>query len=317
MTGEDHGLTPAELAEAARPAIEEAGGKPTRDAARVVAEAGLTGVCVPEDDGGMGLDLSFALAIAEEAGRLQLRFPLIDQMLLARALGGTDIGARIASGEGVAVAAWGAASGGSLRVMSDPGSDWVLFPTHSGAELVERGGLAATQDSALDPDDPEVWLEWGTAAAATTLNAGQMARLTAEAQVLYGGFVTGAAARALDLTAGYMATRVQFGRPLSSKQAVRHHLARMKLLLEISRAALARSIAQDESGNPRDVRPAFTGAVRNAAWSVEKAIHLHGGMGFTWEVPLHVSLRDVRKIEAAFRAGRLAREVARDFIEAA
>ena len=51
---------------------------------------------------------------------------------------------------------------------------------------------------------------------------------------------------------------------------------------------------------PRDTQPALAGALANAAFVIEKAIHLHGGMGFTWEVPLHRALRAVRKLDAAF-----------------
>ena len=110
-----------------------------------------------------------------------------------------------------------------------------------------------------------------------------------------------------------MATRVQFGRPLSAKQAVRHLLARMRLLQEVSSAAIRRAIQTDEFGQARDTRPALAGAVANAAFVIEKAIHLHGGMGFTWELPLHRALRAVRKLSAAFES--LAQENGRAYIQ--
>ncbi|WP_103174484.1 acyl-CoA dehydrogenase family protein [Paracoccus sp. SY] len=317
MSSDDHGLLPAELAEAARPAIAEAKGKPARDAARILAEAGLTGVCAQEDDGGMALGLPFSLAIAEEAGAGQLRFPLLDQILLAQAFAGQDIAGRIAAGEALGLIGWEGARDGLLRLSDDCDCDVVLVPTGQGADLIERAGLTGTPTPLLDPDAPQVWLDVGAARKIGSLTLDQMADLRRAGEALYGGFVTGAAANALALSSDYLAARVQFGRPLSSKQAVRHHLARMKLLLEMSRAALTRSLARDELGNPRDTRPAFLGAVGNAVWTLEKAIHLHGGMGFTWEVPLHYSLRDIRKIETAFGAGRLARQVAQDFIRAA
>jgi alkylation response protein AidB-like acyl-CoA dehydrogenase len=51
------------------------------------------------------------------------------------------------------------------------------------------------------------------------------------------------------------------------------------------------------------------------AFVLEKALHLHGGMGFTWELPLHHALREVRKFDAAFGAGALAQATGRAFVE--
>jgi len=317
MSNEDHDLVPAELAEAAIPAILEAEGKPARAAAAILAEAGLTGVCASEDDGGMALGLPFALVIAEEAGAKQLRFPLLDQILLAQAFAGQDIASRIAAGEAIGLIGWEGANGVLLRLMTDIECDVVLVPTENGADLIARSGLAAIPAPVLDPDQPQVWLDISGAERIGSLDAGQMAALRRAGEALYGSFATGAAVNALAACCEYLAARVQFGRPLSSKQAVRHHLSRMRLLIEMSRAALARSLRADELGQGRDSRPAFAGAMTNAIWSLEKAIHLHGGMGFTSEVPLHRSLRDIRKIDMALGGGRTGRQVAHDFIEAA
>jgi alkylation response protein AidB-like acyl-CoA dehydrogenase len=112
-----------------------------------------------------------------------------------------------------------------------------------------------------------------------------------------------------------MSTRVQFGRPLSAKQAVRHLLARMRLLQEASSAGIQRVLSADEYGNVRATQPVLANALVNAAFVLEKSIHLHGGMGFTWEVPLHYALREVRKFDAAFGSGSLAQQVGRDFIQ--
>ena len=62
-------------------------------------------------------------------------------------------------------------------------------------------------------------------------------------------------------------------------------------------------------------RPAALNSLAHAAFVLEKAIHLHGGMGFSWEVPLHYALREIRKFDAAFDAGALAKSVGQDFIQ--
>lgn len=320
MTTPDHDLRPEEFADAAAAAIEDAQGRARRDAARVLAGAGLTGVAAAEGDGGLGLDIDFALPIAEAAGRLQLRFPLIEQMLLARAFAGTPIAAAIAAGDKLGSIAWqgGLAEGSAGHARHAADCDWVLVADEDGgAALLETSGLIVHLDDALDPDVPQAWLTLAGAEAgvAARLSADAYARLQHEAWILFAGFVTGAAQGAITRTATHVATRVQFGRPLSAKQAVRHWMARMQLLMEVSMAATRRVLAADEFGAARDARPALAGAIGNAAFIVEKAIHLHGGMGFTWEMPLHHSLRDIRAVDAAFGGSALAREVGRRFIE--
>jgi alkylation response protein AidB-like acyl-CoA dehydrogenase len=95
---------------------------------------------------------------------------------------------------------------------------------------------------------------------------------------------------------------------------VRHLLARMRLLQEAASAGIQRVLDADEDGLPRNARAVLANALFSAAFVLEKSIHLHGGMGFTWELPLHVSLREVRKFDAAFGSGALASQVGRDFI---
>lgn len=334
------GLRPEELAEAAEAPIEDAKGRAPRDAARVLAEAGLTGVAAAEADGGLGLPIAFALPIAEAAGRLQLRFPLVEQILLARAFAGITsagscVAGAIAAGERVGTIAWqgSLAEGlaGPARFATD--CDWVLMADGSvagadprGAVLLDVSGLDIVTDDALDPDVPQAWLRPGaadrrsgghapdSARIVARLPADAWARLRAEARILLAGFVTGAAQGAIARTAAHVATRVQFGRPLSARQAVRHALARMQLQMEVSAAATRRVLATDESGAPRDPRPTFAGAIANATFILEKAIHLHGGMGFTWEVPLHHSLRDIRAIDAALAGTAAAKAIGRRFI---
>ncbi len=149
------------------------------------------------------------------------------------------------------------------------------------------------------------------------LSSDAYARLLDDARILLAGFVVGASEGAIARTATHVATRVQFGRPLSAKQAVRHWMARMQLLTEASGAAVRRLLATDELGAARDTRPTLSLAIGNAAFVLEKAIHLHGGMGFTWEMPLHHSLRDIRRIDAAFGGGALAKQIGRRLIESA
>lgn len=314
----DNDLKPEEFAHAAAEAITDAQTRDFREAAPVLANAGLCGVCAQEDAGGLGLGIEFALPIVAEAGKLRLQWPLLETLLIAKALGDSPRAAQLASGERIATwALQGSLSerlAGHARHARD--SDWVLVSDgQGGAALLDLASIDLQEDGALDPEHPQSWLLLDKATVLAELDAATFAALQRDAQVLIAAWANGAAEAALATTAAYMSTRVQFGRPLSAKQAVRHLLARMRLLQEASNAGIERVLRPDEDGRVRDTRPVLAHALASAAFVLEKSIHLHGGMGFTWEVPLHYALREVRKFDAAFGAGALASQVGRDFIE--
>jgi alkylation response protein AidB-like acyl-CoA dehydrogenase len=318
MTMSDNDLKPEEFAQAAAEAITDAQTRGFRDAAQVLANAGLCGVCALEDAGGLQLGIDFAVPIVAEAGRLRLHWPLLETILITKALGDSPLAAELVGGARVATwALQGSLQGklaGHARYAKD--SDWVLVADgQGGGALLDLRSVEIQNDEALDPENPQSWLMLDNAKVLAELDAATFAVLQRDSHILIASFVNGAAEGALATTAEYMSTRVQFGRPLSAKQAVRHLLARMRLLQEASSAGIQRVLSTDEYDSVRSTQPVLANALANAAFVLEKSIHLHGGMGFTWEVPLHYSLREVRKFDAAFGAGALASQVGRNFIQ--
>ncbi|MET1116340.1 MAG: acyl-CoA dehydrogenase family protein [Comamonas sp.] len=314
----DSDLQPEEFAQAAAEAIADAQARTFRDAAQVLANAGLCGVCAAEDAGGLALGIAFALPIVAQAGRLRLQWPLLETILIAKALGDSPLAAELASGSRVAT--W--ALQGSLQdkfaghARYAQHCDWVLVADGEGAAaLVELGSVEIEHDAALDPENPQSWIALDNAKLLARLDAVTFAELQRDSHILIAGLANGAAEGALAASAEYMATRVQFGRPLSAKQAVRHLLARMRLLQEASSAGIERLLDTDEYASVRRTQPVLANSLANAAFVLEKAIHLHGGMGFTWELPLHYALRQVRQFDAAFGSGALAQQAGRDFIQ--
>lgn len=318
MSTPDNDLKPEEFAQAAAEAITDAQTRNFRDAAQVLSSAGLCGVCAAEDAGGLALGIEFALPIVVEAGTLQLQWPLFETILVAKALGDSPLAAELANGKRVATwALHGSLQdklAGHARHASE--SDWVLVADgEGGGVLLDLSSVEISNDEALDPEHPQSWLMLDNARTLAKLDAATFAGLQRDSHILIAGFVNGAAESALTATAGYMSTRVQFDGPLSTKQAVRHLLARMRLLQEASNAGIERVLSTDEYGSVRNTRAVLANALANAAFVLEKSIHLHGGMGFTWDVPLHYSLREVRKLDATFGSGALASQVGRDFIQ--
>jgi hypothetical protein len=105
----------------------------------------------------------------------------------------------------------------------------------------------------------------------------------------------GAAQHALTLSVAYAAEREQFGRPIASFQAVSHTLARMAVDLEALDAGIGRLAARGEPRLAAVLRYAGPAAARRV---VEGAIQVHGGMGFTWELGLHLHYRRVLDLQA-------------------
>src|SRR3546814_16681160 len=82
----------------------------------------------------------------------------------------------------------------------------------------------------------------------------------------------------LDLTVGYVTERHQFGKPVGSFQAVKHHLADAALALELARPAVHRaawSLAHDAATAPRDVSMAKAMASDAAELAGRKALQCH------------------------------------------
>ena len=113
----------------------------------------------------------------------------------------------------------------------------------------------------------------------------------------------GAAARLLDVTVSYARQREQFGSPIGSFQAVKHHCADMAVAVEAGRAALwAAALALDTAPLAARTRAASAAAAYTKAAAAKMAgtaLQVHGGIGFTWEHDLHLFLRRI-KVDEAF-----------------
>ena len=109
------------------------------------------------------------------------------------------------------------------------------------------------------------------------------------------------AQRALDLAVSYARERETFGRPLISRQVIRHKLVDMHRRTEAARALTRQAVerAQD-SGNRADPQlilaaaMAKNQAVEAVEWVVSEAVQIHGGMGYMRESEIDRHYRDAR-----------------------
>ena len=100
----------------------------------------------------------------------------------------------------------------------------------------------------------------------------------------------GVAQRALDLGVEHAKTRIQFGKPIGTYQAVSHPLAQTYTDVELARSLVywaAWCVAEEDERAPPAAAAAKAFATEAAVAACERSIQAHGGIGFTWEHPLH------------------------------
>jgi alkylation response protein AidB-like acyl-CoA dehydrogenase len=125
-----------------------------------------------------------------------------------------------------------------------------------------------------------------------------------EAAVFTAAYLVGMAQRLTDLSVAYAKDRQQFDRPIGSFQAIKHLLADMLVRTEVARAAVyaaaAHLAAPDEPGLDRAVSTAKAMAGDAGIANGKTATQVHGGMGYTWEVDVHLYLKRAWVLDTRF-----------------
>jgi alkylation response protein AidB-like acyl-CoA dehydrogenase len=83
--------------------------------------------------------------------------------------------------------------------------------------------------------------------------------------------------------------RHQFGRAIGSFQAVSHRCTDILVALEGARSQVLAAAEADDEDYLTDL--AAAAALDAGVGATEKALQIHGGIGFTWEHPIHLLLR--------------------------
>jgi alkylation response protein AidB-like acyl-CoA dehydrogenase len=127
---------------------------------------------------------------------------------------------------------------------------------------------------------------------------GTVARVLDLAQVLTAAEQVGTAAGALSRTLDYLKVREQYGRPIGAYQAVQHRCADLAVHIEAA-SALVELAAAAADGDDSELLARVGLLARAAASEVSVAaadamVHLHGGIGFTWEHEAHLFFRRAR-----------------------
>jgi len=124
--------------------------------------------------------------------------------------------------------------------------------------------------------------------------ASALRRILDRAAIALAAESAGGAERCLEAAVDYAKQRIQFARPIGSFQAIKHKCAELLLEVQSSRvtARWAAWVA-DENGDELASAASVAKAVAGDAYvrASEESLHIHGGMGFTWEADPHLYLK--------------------------
>jgi alkylation response protein AidB-like acyl-CoA dehydrogenase len=296
-------------------------------------ELGTASLHVPEEFGGQGASARELAVVLEELGRAVVPVPFLGSAVLATsallAAGGSTVAGllrRLTAGEvigalAVPLTTWPGAPfptavqasdgvlNGRITMVADASvADVLVVPATGprGPGLYAVEGATATEVTSLDLtrrladvtlDNVPAQLLAGPDKAADALNHALSvgAGLLASEQL-------GVAQWCLDETVSYLKQRYQFGRPVGSFQALKHRLADLYLELVTARAAArnaADSLASGSPDVPVAVAVAQSSCAAVAVHAAEEAVQLHGGIGMTWEAPVHLYLKRAKSDELA------------------
>jgi len=267
-----------------------------------LADAGVFSLRLAEDAGGLGLGTAAAAVVFEELGRALVPGPILATHLAAGIVEGAAdgkvmVGAVLRPGSGsghgappVVIEHLG--SLGAVVVVGDDGLG-VVDPATLDAVAVERS---------LDPLTP-LWRVDHLPAGEPVGGPDDTVSWRRDASVLGGALLVGLAAETVDLAVAYAKERQQFGKPIGSFQAVKHLCADMLVRAEVARAAVHAAAVTIDQPDVGDAVRAAAGAgllaVEAAMANGKSCIQVHGGMGFTWEVPAHLYLMRARVLAGA------------------
>jgi alkylation response protein AidB-like acyl-CoA dehydrogenase len=279
-------------------------------------QIGAAALAIPERYDGAGFTLFESLLVLEEVGRALAPSPLLSSLVTAEALiAAADEEARrrllprIAAGEPAAFVH------GTGPVLDGDRATVLVAATADGLVELDPGSVNSTWAGSMDQTIRLAHLDL-TAASSTPI--GDAAAAVARADLVGAVGVTalqvGLAARALEMTVAYSKERVQFGRPIGSFQALKHRMAEMLVLLEMSRSAswaasYAVSRSTDNAAELTHVAKSYCGDA--LARIAGETIQIHGGIAITWEHDAHLVFKRAHALEQLFGSSRQHRALVR------
>jgi alkylation response protein AidB-like acyl-CoA dehydrogenase len=286
---------------------------------------GWLGLHVPEEHGGSGFGIEELVVVVEQMGRALAPGPFVPTVVASAVLAavggdaakahlpaladGSRAGAVALGGE--VTVDGGTASGPAGVVLGGGLADVLLVPAGDDVALVERGeGVTVEVAPNLDPTRRSARVTLDGAPA--TVLPGARRLLVDLARVVLAAEAVGLARACTDAAAAYAKERVQFGRPIGTFQAVKHHCANMAVATELATSAVwdaARAAAAGGDQLTYAAAVAATLAGPAADLCANLNTQVHGGIAITWEHDAHLFMRRATTLLGLLEPDRAAREL--------
>jgi alkylation response protein AidB-like acyl-CoA dehydrogenase len=292
-----------------------------------LASLGWLGLHLPESMGGSGYGLPELIVVVEELGRAVTPGPFVPTVIASAvidAVGSDALKAKwlpgLADGSvcgGVALTsditvAGGTAAGTAPAVLGGGLANVLVLPAGDDAIVVDAsaGGVTIQMPKNLDPTRrcARVTLD----GAAVEVIPGGRRVLVDLGRLLVAAEAVGVATECTEQAADYAKSRVQFGRPIATFQAVKHHCANMAVASELATAAVWDAARAAAEGGEQLTYAAAVAATLALAAGDECAnlnTQVHGGIAITWEHDAHVYMRRATALEAVVDSEDAARDV--------
>jgi alkylation response protein AidB-like acyl-CoA dehydrogenase len=307
-----------------------------------MAEQGWLAVERPESAGGLGLGLVEVAVLCEQLGRRTAPAPFLGTILAMGALqqaGGDEAvpldavaeaeqwADQLATGQAVGALAW-AGRPGTISVRNDgprrlltgrpeptlfaAEADVVVVVTEDAVyALAQPSGERPIPEPAMDRTRSLAWLRLEDTPAHRIGGSAAAQRLVDRAASGTAAELLGTASRALELSVEYAKVRRQFGHPIGSFQAIKHKLADALVDVEAMRSSAYYSAWCLATDDPE----ASLAASMAKAWCSDASqrvlaagMQVHGGIGFTWDADIHLSLKRARLDATSFGTAAWHRE---------
>lgn len=301
-------------------------------------DVGLCGLTIPESHGGLGLGWAAANVVHHELGRALYPGPFLATSLASTALLTAEPGTAaerwlpaIAGGEAVATVALadraGRWDGGEVTATAGAdgwklsGRRWFVIAGHAADLLLVLARTPAGESVfAVDASAPGLTSEPMTGmdltrrlatlaladVPATIVGADGgaapiLAALGSHLRLATSAEAGGGLAWCVDTCVEYASTREQFGKIIGSFQAVAHACVDLLAARQFGQAAARWAAVAAENGSSEAELAGHVAALRageSYKVATEAAVHLLGGVGFTWEHDMHLHYRRARAASA-------------------
>jgi len=272
-----------------------------------IVSTGWLGLHIDEQYGGQGYGLPELTIVLEQLGRAAIGGPFLPTVAVSAVIAeiGTDEQRRrwlpqLVSGDLVAgigtksdaALADSRVTASAVPTLAESAADVFLLPVGDDVVLVGTGdGVSTRTIESVDQLLRPVTLVSLSSAVVAEVFPGAAAVVARVVRLLAAAEAVGGLGACTEMATGYAVAREQFGRPIGSFPAVKHHCANM--LVDTELAVAATWDAARAEGVEAELAVAMAAGHALPAYQQVALLNVqvHGGIGYTWEHDAHLYIR--------------------------